>query len=385
MAKRVLILVGIPDFDYTNQHSAVVLFLNQIRLTALENGWVAAFPPQESVPLNEVNPGKKKSVMKQILRSWKWGYHSLAFYRYKKRQKALLNSLSVLPAYDCVVEFHTVGSTIGKQLAEKWKANLSIIFDSPVAEQFLEMKKTKSAFWSAIQQSEYLSMEAADKIMAYSPACADYLKERYTLRAEPVILPCVVNKPAPQNGSSKEPFNILFIGSFLSWHKVDLLVKAFEQLLNEIPNARLQLIGFGEEWKVVKKSIADKKLENQVEMPGFVNEEELLRYKKEATVGIMPGSNWYGSPLKLFEYAAAGIPFLAPKTPTIASIFSEEHCWLIDKHDPVTSIYKGLKKMEASATLRAKKSQKAQAFYQEKFAPEIYRKNLHKALFPEQD
>lgn len=385
MAKRVLILVGIPDFDYTNQHSAVVLFLNQIRLAAIENGWVAAFPPQESTQKNVTKPGKKKSAIKQLFSSWKWGYQSLAFYRYQKRQKALLDSLMTLPAYDCVVEFHTVGSTIGKQLAEKWKANLSIIFDSPVAEQFLEMKKTKSAFWSAIQQSERLSMEAADKIMAYSPACRDYLKERYTLQAEPVILPCVVNKPAPQNVSSKETFNILFIGSFLSWHKVDLLVKAFEQLLNEIPNARLQLIGYGEEWEVIKKQISDKKLEKQVEMPGFVSEEELMRYKKEATVGIMPGSNWYGSPLKLFEYAASGIPFLAPETPTITSIFSEKHCWLIDKDDPVVSIYKGLKKFEASPALRAAKSQEAQAFYQENFTPEIYRNNLHKALFPEQD
>ena len=98
-----------------------------------------------------------------------------------------------------MVEFHTVGSTLGLQLAKKWNCKFSVIFDSPVDQQFLEMYKTKTAFWTRIQASEHLTMQAVDKVMAYSPACKDYLLSKYNLKCVIEVLPCIVDKPSIQN------------------------------------------------------------------------------------------------------------------------------------------------------------------------------------------
>jgi glycosyltransferase involved in cell wall biosynthesis len=381
MTKRVLILVGIPSFDYSNPHSAVASFLSQIKLAANENGWIAEFPPQSLTSKESNTTTQKQSKLKQILNGWKWAYQSLAFYRYQQNQKALFKSLSQLPKYDKVIEFHTVGSTIGKQLANHWKAKLSVIFDSPVDEQFLEMKQTRTAFWKSIQKSEQVTMEGADHIMAYSPACSEYLKKRYALKTEPHILPCVVHKRAPINESLKERFNILFIGSFLSWHNVGLLVKAFERLVAEKPEARLQLIGYGEEWQKIKKMIVERQLTSVVELPGFVSEKDLLQYKKEASIGVMPGSNWYGSPLKLFEYAAAGIPFIAPDTPTVRSIFTEEeHCLYITDKEPINSLYNGLNRLMDQPEIRQKIGIQAREFVNENFGHDLYLLKLSQIL-----
>jgi glycosyltransferase involved in cell wall biosynthesis len=45
-----------------------------------------------------------------------------------------------------------------------------------------------------------------------------------------------------------KPQLIGFIGSFLSWHRVDLLVDAFIEIAPEFPLARLALLGYGQEW-----------------------------------------------------------------------------------------------------------------------------------------
>ena len=67
----------------------------------------------------------------------------------------------------------------------------------------------------------------------------------------------------------------------------------------------------------------------------------------------MPGSNWYGSPLKLFEYLFAGIPFIAPETPTVTYIFRDNvECLIIKNDNPVDSLSENLLKLYSNIDLR---------------------------------
>lgn len=385
MAKRILILVGIPHFNYYDEKSAVALFLKQVKTALEDENTLVDFPDASDevlVPSKSVQ--NNSGVVKNILKRWNWGYQTLSYEVYRRKQDVLLSKLLNKKPYDHVVEFHTVGSTIGKVLANKWKAKLSVIFDSPVHEQFVEMKKTKTLFWNHIKNSEREIMEAADRIMAYSPACKDYLMRRYKIKATMTTLPCVVSKQTVERTPPEDVFTILFIGSFLSWHKVDLLVKAFKEVLKSNEKARLQLIGFGEEWANIQEYVKFENLEEQIEMPGFVSENELNQYKAKANIAIMPGSNWYGSPLKLFEYAQSGIPFIAPQTPTVKSIFSEEHCLFIDSSNELTSLIACVQSYAASEKLRIEKQTRATELYADRFASTRYHKQLKFALINEE-
>src|SRR5690606_3016661 len=104
---------------------------------------------------------------------------------------------------DLVVEFHTIGSTVGVDLARYWEVEFHVIFDSPVAEQFLEMYGTRSAYWKKIQRSEEISMKEASKIMCYSDACQRYLTDNYVIKAKITILPCVLQKAGGKLDYSK--------------------------------------------------------------------------------------------------------------------------------------------------------------------------------------
>jgi glycosyltransferase involved in cell wall biosynthesis len=348
VAEKVLILIAIPDFDYKNQNSAVLAYLKEVKEAFLKNGDEADFGYFENVPINKEGApiivySGLKGLVKRLVKQWKWLYQSLALKIYFSKQKALLKQLLSGKKYDRIIEFHTVGSTVGVELKRNWDANLSVIFDSPVAEQFLEMYGTRTIFWRKIKASERITMQNADAVLAYSSACADYLIHKYRIPVPIAILPCVIHKNEIIERAPSAIFSIGFIGSFLSWHKLELLVKVFAEFIKEYPDSKLYLIGYGVEWKKIKNLVDDLDIIDHVDLPGFVSEEELQEYKRMFTIGIMPGSNWYGSPLKLFEYAFAQIPFIAPSTPTVRSIFEKDvDCLFIDEQNEASSLMQKL-------------------------------------------
>ncbi|MCC7455151.1 MAG: glycosyltransferase [Crocinitomix sp.] len=348
MAEKVLILIAIPDFDYKNQNSAVLAYLTEVKEAFVKNGDEADFGYFENVPVNKdgapiIVYSGLKGLIKRLVKQWKWLYQSLALKIYFSKQKSLLKQLLSGKKYDKIIEFHTVGSTVGVELKRKWGANLSVIFDSPVAEQFLEMYGTRTIFWPKIKASERITMQNADAVLAYSSTCANYLVQRYRIPIPITILPCVIHKKEIIERAPSAIFSIGFIGSFLCWHKLELLVNVFAEFIKEYPDSKLYLVGYGVEWKAIKNLVNELELEDYVDLPGFVSEEELQEYKRMFTIAIMPGSNWYGSPLKLFEYAFAQIPFIAPSTPTVRSIFKEEvDCLFIDEQNEAGSLMEKL-------------------------------------------
>jgi glycosyltransferase involved in cell wall biosynthesis len=348
VAKRVLILIAIPDFDFKNPNSAVLGYLKEVKEAFIKNGDEADFGYFENVSVAKENSpiivySGLKGLIKRMVKQWKWLYQSLAMKIYFSKQKSLLKQLLEGKKYDEIVEFHTVGSIVGVELKRKWGANLSVIFDSPVAEQFLEMYGTRTIFWRKIKASERITMQNADVVLAYSSACADYLIHKYRIPVPIAILPCVIHKEEIIERAPSAIFSIGFIGSFLSWHKLELLVKVFAEFIKEYPDSKLYLVGYGVEWKKIKNLVDDLDLIDHVDLPGFVSEEELQEYKRMFTIGIMPGSNWYGSPLKLFEYAFAQIPFIAPSTPTVRSIFEKDvDCLFIDEQNEASSLMQKL-------------------------------------------
>jgi glycosyltransferase involved in cell wall biosynthesis len=296
---------------------------------------------------------------------------------YFSNQNRLLKTLKAKEKFDRVLEFHTVGSTVGMQLAQYWRVGLSVIFDSPVAEQFYEMHGTRSFWWRKIRNSEKLTMEAADKIVVYGAACETYLRRQYAISGRISILPSMIIKSDTVVKESTETFNIGFIGSFLSWHKLDLCVRVFCKFHGRYPDSRLILIGYGQEWNRIKKLVESSGLSEFVVMTGFVSEAELTSLKGKLTVAVMPGSNWYGSPLKLFEYAQAKIPFIAPVSKTVSDIFKDrEHCLFIKEGKEEASFFDALEELYTNKQLRSDLAENAYTFVQRTFEDRIYGEKL---------
>lgn len=112
-----------------------------------------------------------------------------------------------------------------------------------------------------------------------------------------------------------------FVGGFYPWHGLDLLLDAFEVVAQKVAEARLLLIGDGPAMPAVRERIARAGLEQRVLLTGWVPHANLPSYIAAFHVGVMPDSNDYGSPMKIFEYMSMGKPVVVPDyTPLLDAV-----------------------------------------------------------------
>lgn len=103
-----------------------------------------------------------------------------------------------------------------------------------------------------------------------------------------------------------------FVGTFSPWHGVDLLVESISIVARQNPSILAVLIGDGPEKKRIKRLVSDLGLNKNVVFTGQIDHEILPRYIAAFDIGVMPDSNVYGSPMKIFEYMSLGKPVVVP-------------------------------------------------------------------------
>lgn len=122
-----------------------------------------------------------------------------------------------------------------------------------------------------------------------------------------------------------------FAGSFARWHRIDLLIRAFAHLAPEHPELRLLLIGDGLYRPATEELVRELGIPDRVLFTGRVSHTEIPSYLGALDIGVMPASNVFGSPMKVFEYMAMGRPTLAPRLgPLEEAIRDGEHGYLFE-------------------------------------------------------
>lgn len=378
---RILILVALPDFDYGNPHSAVAVYLDGIRRALEARGWeVLLSHAPASRPAALPKTAEDGGLMKAFRTRLPGLYHSLRVWRHLRAQRALLRRLEGVRCTH-ILEFLTYGSDLGLQLSRRSGAQLHVIYDSPLNTQHYELYGVHTVFRGLIERRERASVANAAGLICYSGAVRAYLAARTRLPARVLELPCLLWKPVPAPAPHPGEISIGFIGSFLAWHRVEWLIEAFNQVAGEFPEVRLQLIGYGQEWPRMSELAQQSPYAVRIGLPGFVDDAELSGYKARMDIGVMPGSNWYGSPLKLFEYAQCGIAMIAPDTPTVREIFEPEtEALFVENTDPAGSLTAQLRRLLADAALRARLGAAARRKMETHYAPEAYYSRLAEAI-----
>lgn len=135
------------------------------------------------------------------------------------------------------------------------------------------------------------------------------------------------------------PLVAIFAGAFRSWHGAIHLVHALHELRQRgRADIGAVFVGDGPELPRVKAAAAN--LEGVV-FTGAVAHERMPAYLAAADVGVAPfdvsahralSLGFYWSPLKMFEYMAAGLPVVAPSVDRIPALVGNEREGLL--YDP---------------------------------------------------
>jgi glycosyltransferase involved in cell wall biosynthesis len=130
-------------------------------------------------------------------------------------------------------------------------------------------------------------------------------------------------KPAARPAGMEDAFIAGYVGAFVPWHRVDLMIESARALAPRYPRLRWLLVGDGVERPRIEKLLAEFGLADKFWLPGAVKHALVPSYILAMDAAVMPHSNQFGSPMKLFEYMAMGRPVVMPDVPPIAEVVAD--------------------------------------------------------------
>jgi len=139
-------------------------------------------------------------------------------------------------------------------------------------------------------------------------------------------------------GLPREGHLIMYTGRLCEWKGIYTLIKSARYLPD---NIRVMLVGgFEGERALVQEFIDVRDLGKKVSLAGYKEHHEIPYFMSAADVVVLPNtagseiSKYYTSPLKLFEYMAAGRPIVASDLPSIREVLDDETAILVTPDDP---------------------------------------------------
>ena len=229
----------------------------------------------------------------------------------------LREALETAGPFDAVYERYSLWSFAGMEYASRTGAYGILEVNAPLIEE----QATHRGLYDRAGSEKVANrvFGAASALAAVSEELAAHLRGYLSAWGRVHVVPNGVNTerfPAGLAPSSPAPgkFTVGFVGTLKPWHGLPGLVEAFETLHREAPEARLLIVGDGPGRERLEDDLAHRGLSEAAELAGAVAPGEIpgLLASMDAAVAPYPeDGGFYFSPLKVYEYLAAGLPVAA--------------------------------------------------------------------------
>ena len=120
-------------------------------------------------------------------------------------------------------------------------------------------------------------------------------------------------------------FVIGFTGELRPWQGLSSLISAFALVVDALPHCRLLLVGDGPDREALEREVAAKGLRDVVRFVGAVPPHAVPGFLASMDVAVAPYphlAGFYASPLKIFEYMAAGLPIVASRIGQVREVLT---------------------------------------------------------------
>jgi len=160
--------------------------------------------------------------------------------------------------------------------------------------------------------------------------------------------------------------DILFVGNFSRLKGPDRVLKVISNLSKEIPDIKAVLIGHGDLFKSMKQMIIELNLQNQVELPGYIDHPETLFQRSKC---ILIPSESEGLPTCMLEGMSCGcVPVVSEVGNIIEAALHETNAMVVKDYTDINSFICNAKKLLTNDALRNQMAQNAIHTVQEKYS-----------------
>ena len=168
----------------------------------------------------------------------------------------------------------------------------------------------------------------AAAVIAVSQSVAEWVRSRVATPSRVHVVPNGVDPDRfrPRTIPPRRTFTVGFVGSLKPWHGVDLLVEALCRMDSD---ARLLIVGDGPELQTLHRAaqpLGARAVFTGALLPAAV---PAALAQMDVTVAPYPRAEAYFSPLKVFEYMAAGTAVVASAVGQLPSVIEHERTGLL--------------------------------------------------------
>jgi glycosyltransferase involved in cell wall biosynthesis len=225
-----------------------------------------------------------------------------------RRQADAVQASARAAKIDAILERYSLAGFAGARTAAALDIPLMVEVNAPLREE--ERRYRMLLHEDAAAEAERETFAAAGRIFAVSSALAGWLG---TVGVDPDRIEVMPNAPAERRFPHKSPLDERseviagFAGGLKPWHGIDTILAGFELALEHGSRMRLEILGDGPAADAVSRSVLPA---NKFAHLGHLPHDEALRVLERWDIGLAPFDavpGFYFSPLKLFEYMAAGL------------------------------------------------------------------------------
>ena len=255
---------------------------------------------------------------------------------------------------DLVYERYNLFHLAGSWLARRHGALLFLEVNAPLAAE--RARHGGLRLKALARLVERMTWRSASRVLPVTAVLAEVVASSGVDRRRIIV---IANAIVPERfadriaalGTQGQPPLLGFVGFVREWHGLNAVLDAMAA--DPLP-LDLTVVGDGPARPALERQAAALGLGTRVRFLGLVPHEQVPALVGDFAIALQPQVTDYASPLKIFEYMAAGCAIVAPDQPNIREILMHEETALL--FDPMRpgAMWEAVRRLADDAALRAR-------------------------------
>ncbi len=268
---------------------------------------------------------------------------------------AVAGLLDALPALDLVYERYALWGRTASAWAARHDVRSVLEVNAPLVQE--QAAHRELADRTAAEAVAVAALSTADVVACVSDEVSAWARTTSRRPERVVTVPNGVDvdrvTPAVRAENSKDEgtFTVGFVGTLKAWHGVELLLEAVDRLHAQDPSWRLLVVGDGPRGPALRAAAGP-----HVELPGALAPDDVPAQLHRMDVACAPYPDLpglYFSPLKLYEYLAAGVPVVASAVGQVPGALDAGRLGVLVPAGDVGALARALRDLRADQPRRA--------------------------------
>jgi glycosyltransferase involved in cell wall biosynthesis len=282
--------------------------------------------------------------------------------------ECLRKSIAAAGPFDCIYERYSLWSYALMEYARDSAIPGILEVNAPLIDE--QMTHGRPIDCAAAERVAARVFAAASLITVVSSELAGYVAQRRPAREPLHVVQNAVNPrrfsahAMPTIAREAGTFTVGFLGSMKPWHGLSTLIDAFALLHERAPECRLLLIGDGPQRGAVEAALTARGLRTVTTLTGEVPPADVPGLLASVDAAVAPYPRlplFYFSPLKVYEYMAAGLPTVASRVGQLGELISDGVTGLLCPADDAGGLAMRLELLRRDPHLRTRLGAAARA------------------------